>query len=79
MITETTEIGAVVYMLAAAGMQIRHVRCVGGIWHATLVVDDAHVLGDKHESAGMGPTMASAIEDARDGYVRYCAAYLRRA
>lgn len=51
--------------------------CVGGIWHTTLLVDEAHALGGKTSSEGVGPTLAASIEDARWKYVRYCEAYLR--
>lgn len=83
MIAETTEIGAVAYMLAAEGLSIVRVESRGGLWHCTLRVLDPYRAdradGRATGSEGSGPTLASAIEDARVGWVQYRDRYLSTA
>ena len=72
MIGETTEIGMVALLLAGAGLSIERVTSSGGTWHCALRVDPAHQVDEDADRAeGSGPTLASAIEDARREWIEY--------
>ena len=72
MIGETTEIGLVTHILEREGLSVDRLVVRGGVWHVSLAVApevrlDAKVTG----SEGSGPTLASALEDARAGWVQW--------
>ena len=78
-ITETTEVGDVPLILAAQGLTITSVTRRGGGYLATLRVRWSDGLDARIDAAtGSGPTLASALEDARQGWVRWRDGNLRR-
>lgn len=78
-ITETTEAGDVPLILGAQGLTISSVTRRGGVYLATLrVLAEARVDERIDAATGSGPTLASALEDARQGWVRWRDGYLRR-
>ena len=71
-VSETTEIGQVRFILAREGLSIERITSSGGTWHCMLRVDPAHRVDDHATgSEGSGPSLASAIEAAREGWIRY--------
>ncbi len=79
-ITETTEVGDVPLILAAQGLAITSgTRRSIGVYLATLrVLAEARVDARIDAATGSGPTLASALEDARQGWARWRDSYLRR-
>lgn len=62
----------VVAVLSAGGLRIVSVTSTGGEFTARLRVDPAHVVDPAMTHAeGRGATIAEAIEDAREGWVRF--------
>jgi hypothetical protein len=77
MITSEMTLGDVVEVLATGGLRIASLTATGGEFVARLRVDPAHVVDPAMTHAeGRGATIAGALEDARDGWVRF-AAYRR--
>lgn len=72
MITEATQLGEAVRLLAEAGLSVESVRYWDGWWHCVLRVEESYLV-DRHAmgSGGSGPTLASALEGARIGWARY--------
>lgn len=78
-ITETTEVGDVPLILAAQGLTITSVTRRGGVYLATLRAHRWDGVDERIDAAtGTGPTLASALEDARQGWARWRDGYLRR-
>lgn len=62
----------VVAVLATGGLRIVSVTSTGGEFTARLRVDPAHVVDPAMTHAeGRGATIAEALEDAREGWVRF--------
>jgi hypothetical protein len=72
MITSEMTLGDVVEVLATGGLRIASLTATGGEFVARLRVDPAHVVDPAMTHAeGRGATIAEAIEDAREGWVRF--------
>ena len=73
MITSEMKIGEIVAVLATGGLRIVSVTSLrGGEFVVRLRVDPAHVVDPAMTHAeGRGATIAEAIEDAREGWVRF--------
>jgi hypothetical protein len=71
-IAEDTEVGRVEGLLAAEGLRVERVTRHGGVYRATLrVLAEARADARINAATGSGPTLASALEDARQGWARW--------
>ncbi len=68
-IAEDTEVGSLEHLLAAEGLRVESVVAAGGYYTARLkITDEAAVERKLAFAQGSGPTLASALEDARLGW-----------
>lgn len=76
-IAEDTEVGSVEHLLAAEGLRVESVVAAGGYYTARLkITDEAAVERKLAFAQGSGPSIASALEDARMGWCSWRARFL---
>jgi hypothetical protein len=71
-VTEQTEVGALPHLLARDGLRLASLTVEGREYVARLTITTEAAIDRRLDFAqGRGPGIASAIEDAREGWILY--------